>query len=619
MVSWKGYGPQIQTLGCTIHQDGTLEFGLWAPHAKAIKVILSNGVECELVQSPKPEVFHCKIKQEVWNADTAQSSSSPLGLTYHYEIEPSWNDCFSTEGAILSRRDPYARLTDFESNECFVPVWESPLLTPNSPFFVNYDSRPSWSNSALNIYELHVGSFPKRDPDDKNCFSSIPLDHIYSSGFNAIELMPVQEFGGSWGYNPRLLMAIHPFFGTPCDLREFVIQCHKKSLKVILDIVLNHGSAKRNSLWNFDGYGPNNNGGIYFQNGKETGWGRQFNFESSQVLHYIRDACRYFVEMMNVDGLRFDSVHNMQYRFTKELLVELKRAYPDRFFIAEVTPEDPKVCRDLHFDSVWVHADYYDAMKLLKDGRNEWDTKMLANIVNGHSHFETGSEMISSILGSHDQVGNRHDGRSDDPRIGRYMVSQLGGRDNWHARAQVRMLFALQGFGRQIPMTFQGADILQADWWNVDPGHHWNAHLVEGKDLYTSQFMTMVKDVNALRGAFIALQSTKQPAQVCHSDAQNLVLAFIRPCGSGGFLLVVNWSENQWQEGVVYDIQTPWKNKAIRPLFNSQAEEYGGWDSSWSAPRNPEGAREIMQIQESGFLSIVLPKWSTLLFKLESS
>eukprot|EP01053_Blabericola_migrator_P002582 Blabericola_migrator_1__2581@NODE_172_length_12094_cov_159_438181_g149_i0_p3_GENE_NODE_172_length_12094_cov_159_438181_g149_i0NODE_172_length_12094_cov_159_438181_g149_i0_p3_ORF_typecomplete_len463_score72_24Alphaamylase/PF00128_24/3_9e43hDGE_amylase/PF14701_6/6_2e05hDGE_amylase/PF14701_6/3e03GHL10/PF02638_15/0_0042Alphaamylase_C/PF02806_18/0_0077Melibiase/PF02065_18/0_0088AP_endonuc_2/PF01261_24/2_2AP_endonuc_2/PF01261_24/2_3e02AP_endonuc_2/PF01261_24/1_1e03GHL6/PF14871_6/0_16Peptidase_C10/PF01 len=458
----------------------------------------------------------------------------------------------------------------------------------------------------MNMYECHVGSF---GPSSK--FDDVPVEHVADLGFNTIELMPVQEFGGSWGYNPRLLMAIHPFFGTPCDLRRFVSRCHGLGLKVVLDVVLNHGSAKRNSLWNFDGYGPNNNGGIYFEGGKETGWGRQFNFASSQVLWYIRDTCKYFLEDMNVDGLRFDSVHNMGYRFTKDLVWELRTAYPDRIFIAEVTPENPKVCTDQNFHSVWVHADYYDAMKLLKSRGSEWDLKMLCNILNGHTGFSTGLQMIGSILGSHDQVGNRHNGHSDDPRIGRYMVDQVGGRNNWHARAQCRMMFALQALGRQVPMVFQGSETLQGGWWNIDIDHHWDRRLLS--DPLTQQFMTMVKDVNALRASSPWLQAVQEGANMCHKDGHNLVIAGARGCD----LVVVNWGENQWEGSSLYGVSTPWPNRDVRQLFNSQAEEYGGWEGSWSSPRSaPQTAeRTSLKTDGHGRLHVILPKWSVLLFR----
>lgn len=50
--------------------------------------------------------------------------------------------------------------------------------------------------------------------------------------FNAVELMPVQEFGGEWGYNPRLLMSVHSKYGTAGQLCHLVDRCHEKGLAV---------------------------------------------------------------------------------------------------------------------------------------------------------------------------------------------------------------------------------------------------------------------------------------------------------------------------------------------------------------------------------------------------
>lgn len=41
-------------------------------------------------------------------------------------------------------------------------------------------------------------------------------------------MLPVHEYCGSWGYNPRLLFSIHPFYGSPDDLRKLVDSAHKK-------------------------------------------------------------------------------------------------------------------------------------------------------------------------------------------------------------------------------------------------------------------------------------------------------------------------------------------------------------------------------------------------------
>eukprot|EP01054_Gregarina_sp_Poly1_P004932 Gregarina_sp_Poly_1__4931@NODE_2615_length_1914_cov_132_693016_g1658_i0_p2_GENE_NODE_2615_length_1914_cov_132_693016_g1658_i0NODE_2615_length_1914_cov_132_693016_g1658_i0_p2_ORF_typecomplete_len186_score17_38Alphaamylase/PF00128_24/0_01Malt_amylase_C/PF16657_5/0_054DUF3459/PF11941_8/0_15_NODE_2615_length_1914_cov_132_693016_g1658_i090647 len=178
--------------------------------------------------------------------------------------------------------------------------------------------------------------------------------------------------------------------------------------------------------------------------------------------------------------------------------------------------------------------------------------------------------MIASGLGSHDQIGNRNKGHSDDWRIGRYMIDLLGGRNNWHARAKIRMLFSLQALGRQIPMIFQGTEILQDEWWNVDEHHHWKRSLVDNRDCFTMQFMNMVKAVNQVRVSSIALQAVEQAVQTCHVDHHNLVLGFVRALGGDDFLVIVNWGEGQWENPLTYGVHTPWPNRSIRPLFNSQ-------------------------------------------------
>eukprot|EP01053_Blabericola_migrator_P002583 Blabericola_migrator_1__2582@NODE_172_length_12094_cov_159_438181_g149_i0_p14_GENE_NODE_172_length_12094_cov_159_438181_g149_i0NODE_172_length_12094_cov_159_438181_g149_i0_p14_ORF_typecomplete_len123_score17_50CBM_48/PF02922_18/0_0034_NODE_172_length_12094_cov_159_438181_g149_i0986610234 len=109
MVSWQGYGPQIQPLGCTIKPEGSLEFGLWVPHVKKAQVVLSNGKVVEMTPSAKPEMLKCIVPLNDWRPSAATdgtggSMSEADAVTYHYELEPTWNDCFASEGPVLKRR-----------------------------------------------------------------------------------------------------------------------------------------------------------------------------------------------------------------------------------------------------------------------------------------------------------------------------------------------------------------------------------------------------------------------------------------------------------------------------------------------------------------------------------
>lgn len=142
--------------------------------------------------------------------------------------------------------------------------------------------------------------------------------------------MPVQQYGGIWGYNPRvcgkkifalsiltsirfpvlLLGAIHDLFGTARQLRRLVSRCHDLGLAVIFDLVLNHGSVKLNSLWNWDGYGKE--GGIYFEGGGQTTWGTKFAFHKREVRDMLKAAARRFAEEFRfVSALR--TFHHMHF------------------------------------------------------------------------------------------------------------------------------------------------------------------------------------------------------------------------------------------------------------------------------------------------------------------
>ena len=74
------------------------------------------------------------------------------------------------------------------------------------------------------------------------------------------------------------------------ELKQLFDTAQRLGLAIIIDIVLNHGSSKRNELWAFDGYCSNNNGGIYFDKGEDTPWGKKFSFETRGVQRYLTDA-----------------------------------------------------------------------------------------------------------------------------------------------------------------------------------------------------------------------------------------------------------------------------------------------------------------------------------------
>ena len=106
--------------------------------------------------------------------------------------------------------------------------------------------------SAAVIYEAHVGTFSPEGTFE----GMIPhLDHLVDLGVTHLELMPVNEFSGDWGwgYDGVDWFAPHHAYGGPAGLQKLVDACHARGLAVLLDVVYNHLGPAGNYL---DKFGP---------------------------------------------------------------------------------------------------------------------------------------------------------------------------------------------------------------------------------------------------------------------------------------------------------------------------------------------------------------------------
>ena len=159
------------------------------------------------------------------------------------------------------------------------------------------------------------------------------IPYLMRLGVNAGELLPVHEYvvddflverglTNYWGYNSIGFFAPESSYSTQrapgCQVAEFktlVRALHKAGIKVILDVVHNH-TAEGNEfgpsicfrgLDNLSYYsltGPADAPRRYYMN--YTGCGNSLNFDSPAVIRLVMDSLRYWVEVMHVDGFRFD-------------------------------------------------------------------------------------------------------------------------------------------------------------------------------------------------------------------------------------------------------------------------------------------------------------------------
>src|SRR6185437_6827218 len=97
---------------------------------------------------------------------------------------------------------------------------------------------PLWYKAAV-IYEVHVRAFFDGNGD----FAGITrkLDYIEELGVNTIWLLPFYPSPGrDDGYDIADYHTIHPQYGTRTQFRAFVREAHRRNLRVITELVLNH-------------------------------------------------------------------------------------------------------------------------------------------------------------------------------------------------------------------------------------------------------------------------------------------------------------------------------------------------------------------------------------------
>lgn len=181
------------------------------------------------------------------------------------------------------------------------------------------------------IYEAHVKGLTQLHPDVPHRGSFLGLasdpviEHLQRLGITALELLPVQAFLNDrflvekglvnyWGYQSLGFFAPDPRYLSQGQIAEFqhmVARMHAAGIEVIMDVVYNHtceGSELGPTLC-FRGldnrsYYRLQEDPRYYIN--DTGTGNTLNVNHPMVLRMVMDSLRYWVQVMHVDGFRFD-------------------------------------------------------------------------------------------------------------------------------------------------------------------------------------------------------------------------------------------------------------------------------------------------------------------------
>ncbi len=267
----------------------------------------------------------------------------------------------------------------------------------------------AWYDEAVfyHIYPLGLTGAPKQNTYGEPVHrlnTLLPwIGHIKEIGCNALYIGPLFESVGH-GYETTDYKKLDTRLGTNEDLTNFVAECHKQGIRVILDGVFNHTGRdffafqdikqnRENSQYkdwycdvNFWGNNSYNDGFSY------ANWGGydllvKLNQKNPAVKDYICDVIRFWVSEFDIDGIRLDAADVMDFEYMKALRNVANEVKPDFWLMGEV-----------------IHGDY---SRWANDGTlhsvtNYMLHKALYSAHNDHNYFE----VAHTIKYVNDMVGN---------------------------------------------------------------------------------------------------------------------------------------------------------------------------------------------------------------------
>jgi isoamylase len=330
----------------TMVNDSGVNFAIFSAHAEKIEL-------CIFDIHGHQELQRYVLPQCVDNIWYGLLKGAKAGLVYGYRVygpySPEFGHRFNHHKLLL---DPYAKAVkgrfswserhfaydvndpkqdlSFDTRDNADVMFKAVVMDCSAPL-VPRNPIP-WKNTV--IYEGHVKGLtelnPKVPEQLRGSFLGIShaamIAHYRAIGITTIELLPVQQFISEqfltekkltnyWGYNSLAFFVPHKDYLNQHQIRDFqrmVDELHQAGFEVLIDVVYNH-TCEGNWLGPTLSFRGIDNASYYRLNPSEpryyindTGCGNTLNISHPRVLQMVMDSLRYWVQVMGVDGFRFD-------------------------------------------------------------------------------------------------------------------------------------------------------------------------------------------------------------------------------------------------------------------------------------------------------------------------
>jgi maltooligosyltrehalose trehalohydrolase len=337
--------------GAEVAKQG-VHFRLWAPRHQQVELVLLEP-DSQTVRSITP------MESEPHGYYSLLVEDAGVGDLYGYRID----------GHERTFPDPASRYQPLGVHAA------SQVVDPRA-YAWNDAKWPGVKLPGQVIYELHIGTFT---PEGTWAAAIEKLPHLKEVGVTLIEVMPINDFHGDygWGYDGVAWYAPTRLYGSPDDCRRFIDEAHRHGIGVILDVVYNHFGANGNYTGLFST--------SYFSKRHPTEWGDAINYDGPQaqpVRDFVTANAAYWIDEFHFDGLRLDATQAIYDDSPRHLLADLsvaaRKAAGKRSILLFAENEHQQVCHvepvdagGYGLDGLW-NDDFHHSCRVAATGHAEF-------------------------------------------------------------------------------------------------------------------------------------------------------------------------------------------------------------------------------------------------------
>ena len=555
-----------------------VRFTTWAPRASKIYVI-GDFNNWEL----KEEYSMKKINERgIWSLFLPKLEE---GINYKFAVV---NECGNNT---VYKADPYAFKSELRPNTASV-------LTKIKSFrwgdkrWLNKREKEGLDNKPMNIYELHLGSWKRKDGEFMTYeeISEVLVEYIKEMGYTHVEFMPINEhpLDASWGYQGVGYYSVTSRYGDLNGLKTLINKLHKNNIGVLLDWVPSHFCKDEHGLFMFDG-SPTYEYGAWWKANNE-GWGTcNFDLGRPEVKSFLFSNAMYWINEFHIDGLRVDAVSNMLYldygreygewepniyggngnleaiAFLKELNTIIKKEGKGAITVAEESTSWEGITKPveeggLGFDYKWNMGWMNDTLSYIE--LDPIYRKYHHNKMNFSMMYNYSEKFILPI--SHDEVV--HGKKS--------LINKMWG-DDWKKYAGLRLYASFMMGHPGKKLMFMGCEFGQFVEWREWEELQWN--VIEEFDIHrkTKEYFKALNHFYLENSSLWSLDYEEEGFKWIDADnSEESVLSFIR-IGKNKkekLIFICNFTPEVYYD---FKVGVPGLGEYVE-VFNSDSLEFGG-------------------------------------------